>query len=479
MIARTEKAAARALAAGDGGTAGALLANAGLVHKAAGRSDAAHDAMSRAVALLREADGLHDLAEALTNLGFLERDLGRPDEARARYEEARAIFARLRDDIGVGRALVELAILDKDHGGLTEARAGFEEGLALLPADGEPRQRAHALTGLALTFELLNDFSAVASRYRTALRLYRRAGDRQGEALVLHNVGQILSSCGKLARARDRFLQSLAVNDELGDEPGVVENLTALAGLLQAHGATEQARQLHLAALRRQRRIGDRRGQIWTLCDLGIIARDARRMKEAERRFTSALAITAGLDTPQEVYEIRFLRGDARLIAGRVDEAIQDYEAAAAAAESLRATLLVEAEAVAYFNEERLEAYERLVRVYFGLGRTWEALTWAERARSRELIRRLSVAPFRGPHGAPASTIEREAALLRRPREAATAVSGVAPAGRREAIRVREELEREVRATWEELAVYDPHYAALRRARGPSPEELKACLSPN
>ena len=417
------------------------------------------------------------MAQALHNLGFVERELGDLNAARRRHQAALDAFEAMGDQAGMARVLTDLGVVHKDQGRLTEARASFERALTLLVDQGTPRARAHALLGLGLTLEMLHDVEGARRRYLEALPAYRQANDQENEALTLHNLGQLHDNQEEFEAALDYYRQSLEINQAIGAKLGVVEDLGALAAIYQVTGRPDQARELHEGALYLYVEMSHRRGQVWTLVDLGILARDMGDFDAAERYLTDALGLAQEMGDPHEIYEVHLNRGDMHLIAGRAREAAQDYAAAVEAVESIRASLLLEEEALNYFDAPHLEAYDRLVRLCAGpLNDGRHALVWAERAQAREFLRRLRLSEIVQSLRSPEGLVDRETELLIQLRRSIAALSAAGEPDRLATVRAYAAAEKALRAVWIEIESFDPEYVALRQGEPASWEALRGCL---
>jgi hypothetical protein len=171
------------------------------------------------------------------------------------------------------------------------------------------------------------------------------------------------------------------------------------------------------------------------------------------------------------------MRGDVRWMAGRPAEAGQDYEAAVASAESVRGRLLLEAEALGYFDQPRLEAYDRLVYLSLdGQGDAVQALSWQERVKAREFLRHLGLRESLRPRGIPTDLSQEEMRLRRELCRVVEAVTAADGADRLAALRDCRGIERDLRAVWSQIEPFDPQYVALRRGEPATWLELKECL---
>lgn len=327
--------------------------------------------------------------------------------------------------------------------------------------------------------ELLHDIDGARHQYDVALESYRRVGDRRGEALTLHNLALLHDAQGQFEHALEALRQALAINEAIGERPGAAEDLGAIASIVQALGQHEQARALQEQALAAFEMVGYARGQIWALVDLAILARDEQHFDDAESRLADALQLADRSDDVRERYDVLLNRGDVRLMAGRFTEAASDYAAAMEAAESIRASLILDKEALAYFDAPRLEAASRLVRLYAGpLSDPTVALLWADRAHSRQLVRGLRVNPLLRSRALARQQTNREARLLRQLRRLGRSVEDSTDSGTDplRAIRQYRATEARLQIVWDELEPFDSQYVGLRRGEPTNWRDLRGCL---
>ena len=458
-IALLAQASVLAESTGDSVAQAGLLSSLALAQKHAGQFNNARETFLRVVDLLKE-----QLAQALNNLGFVERDMGALNAARKHHEEALSICEAITARVGLARTLTNLGVIHKDQGRLTEARASFERAIALLTDQDPPNDQADALLGLGLTLEKLNNFKEAYYYYEKALIAYRRANDHLNEAVTLHALGELHSNQEEFDAARGFYHQSLEISRTIKAKWVEANNLSSLASLHQMTEEPHIARQIHEAVLRLQQEIGDRLGQVLTLTDLAILDRDAHRFDTAEQRLTEALVLAQDMNDPHQIYDAYLNRGDVHQMACRTQQAMEDYEAAVEAAESVRISLLLEREALDYFNVPRLEAYDRLVDLYVhSLRDARQALRWAERGKAREFLRRLRFSEIMQPRRIPKELTTREARLLFELHQVAQALLTVDAMDRLAMAKTYEATERALYKIWIDMEAFDQEYVALRR----------------
>ncbi|MCC3600056.1 MULTISPECIES: tetratricopeptide repeat protein [unclassified Microcoleus] len=483
-----------------------ILNNLGLIERNLGNLHSAKQYYQNAFQIVESLQGENldcqvAIAQSLTNLGLVCKDLSQLTEARAYLAKA----LKLLEDSRV------------------------ESFLCTQEEENECSYVANVLSALALTQEKLNDIEGARNYYLKARDAYERAQDYENEAITLHNLGQLCDNQNKLLDALEYYFQSLTINLAYDYKLGLAENLSAIAALicnanqiqpnlnhlpdidinfsdiisawvqqvkevladsnpsaptallsliiaLAQTNSIDQMRLLYEHILSLHQEIGYRLGQVKTLVDQALLNRDAEELDQSEQNLTDALVLAEEIAAPDVLYDIYFERGDIRMMAGAVSQAIEDYAAAVDAAESIRANLLLEEEALDYFAWPNLAAYDRLVRIEARLNHSKQALLWAETAKSREFLRRLRLSGVTRSHGVSEELTDREMQLMTQLHQAAEALKTVGEPDRLSALRNYEIAEQALRQVWDEIELFAPEYIALRQGKSVSWEELQRCL---
>jgi tetratricopeptide (TPR) repeat protein len=458
---------------------GALLNNLAMAQKRAGHFEQAKETLNQSIQMLQRAEALNEEGTTWNNLGYVERDLGNLQQALICHQKALAIFKQTGDSGGTVRTLLETGIVHKDLGQLTEARIDLERAIAL--SNGQENalhDRGHALIGLGLVYQLLNEEQNALRSYEEALAIYRQERDRENEALALHNLGKIYDNKDDIEMAVRYYLQSLHINREIGAILGTADVLGSLASLYQASGNYKRARPMLKQALELYEAMGFREGQVDTLIDLGILARNSRHFRSAEKYMTRAIAVASAMNSPRMLYEAYLNRGDVNLFASKLRRAVEDYIAAIDAIEIIRDNLLSEEEALGFFKDSRLEAFDRLVRLFArGLHQPQQALVWVERSKGREFLRRLSVSELASNALVPPELQQQEMQLLVRLRQAAAGLANPDMTARHEALLQYEATVKLLNGVWDECERFDAEYVDLRRGETASWQEIRQLLA--
>lgn len=144
--------------------------------------DAARDAVTSAISLLRENGSRMELAHALRFLGELERSAPDSDGGIAAYEESVAILRDQTDRATLAHTLRHLGDAHRHLGHVDAAVTCCEEAYGMYQQHqcGSELDRANAARSAALGKELVSDGNAARQRWRIARDLYERAGVASG-----------------------------------------------------------------------------------------------------------------------------------------------------------------------------------------------------------------------------------------------------------------------------------------------------------
>ncbi|HEU5431463.1 MAG TPA: AAA family ATPase [Thermomicrobiales bacterium] len=112
--------------------------------------DRAGEHLAQALALARELDDPHALAESLTQIGGWHLNREHPDEAERSLQEALAIFERAGDRLGVARTIDLLGTVSDIAGDIARMRRRYERAAALFRALGDRQALSSTLATLLI-----------------------------------------------------------------------------------------------------------------------------------------------------------------------------------------------------------------------------------------------------------------------------------------------------------------------------------------
>ena len=175
-----------------------------------------------------------------------------------------------------------------------EVRQWMDAAVTSYP-DAPAELRAKALLGSGRLALLQCDYAPAVRRLEAALRLYRELDQARGIASSLQVLGSVAREQGRYARAVELHAESLAVAEAAGDRWAVASahGYLAFASWLQRDfdRATEEA----TTGLAMFRDLGDIEGAVWSLINLGTVARYRGHAERASVLLTESLALSEGI----------------------------------------------------------------------------------------------------------------------------------------------------------------------------------------
>lgn len=256
--------------------------------------------------------------------------------------EVRLIEAMNRPATVGDRELV--AADQEDHQGRALARAGaageaveaLQQALHTFADRSLTWRQAETLFSLGLAHASQGELSAAADYCDRAISLHRSAGHRHRLAHMLDYAGFFRLQSGELSRARASLEEAESLTEETGDGRSLAAVLAHLGSTHQALGSHEEAARLLADALARWRAAGgkaEREGAI--LVDLGWALLAGGKTKDAEKRFTEAVACAARTDAVElasmalrGAAEATSRQGDHELALAKIREAMAETGAA-------------------------------------------------------------------------------------------------------------------------------------------------------
>ena len=175
-----------------------------------------------------------------------------------------------------------------------EARMWFEQ--ILLQADAiSAERRADILVKVGQVAFLQCEYDEASRHLHAALKLVDERGDRHAAAAALQRLGSIAREQARYDEARQLHERSLAILRELGDGEGVAAAQDYLGFVAWLRGDSDIAEELCTAALAEFQRTGDLQATATALVNLGACALYRNALPIARQRLDKALTIAREL----------------------------------------------------------------------------------------------------------------------------------------------------------------------------------------
>jgi CHAT domain-containing protein/tetratricopeptide (TPR) repeat protein len=398
----------------------------GEVERIRGRAQEAMPFLERGLQEAVAASDPADAARLSGTIGLSRLQLGEYSAALAIFEQQLATLESLGDAKGSGQAQSNIGIALGTLGRYAEAAEAFQRSLEIMEAAGYAPGVARAYNNLGLAHEYLGNYGAALEELGRSLQMKEAAGNRPELPTTLKNIGQIYSRQGAHQRALDHFGRSYDIAAEIGQKLAMAEALQDEGSTLldldrSQEGVAALERSLALAEEIKNpeaimsaaaaladacRRLGDR-GRALSLLQHSLevggrteeippvvpTLRQIATLQLEGGHAAEALDLAEGAAERARQYELREELWPALLIAGRAQEALGHAEAAERTLreavdviEDLRAHAVGPEADRAAFLISRAAPYQELIGLLADSGRSWEALTVAERDKGRVLL---------------------------------------------------------------------------------------------
>jgi tetratricopeptide (TPR) repeat protein len=303
------------------------LVLAGRNHERRGDIPAAVESYAAAVDCAGPADAA-SLSEALRRLAVVHHLRAEPEAALELCSRAAAVATDAGLPLLAAEADNALGGFAFESGRIAEARQHYERALELAPS--HPEFVAKVEHNLGILHNVRGEWAEARASYDRACASAESRGDDRGAALAYHNLGMLAADARLWDEAYRQFQRARAIAVREGDV-----HLEGLCLLNQAdvHLALErwaEAREDAEAALRIFDGLDSRRDKSAGNRVLGVVFRETDRPALAESRLRSAVEIAVGAGCPLSEAESRRELGELYRRKGRLADALNQLDAAAA-----------------------------------------------------------------------------------------------------------------------------------------------------
>ena len=352
-------------------------------------------------------------ANGLANEAMVDIWEGDAVRAIARLDTSRAIYREIHNVVGEQNALGQLATADELTGDVGSAFARLDSALELSRRYHLQEQVVESLRLLGELHSRLGDHRRALHYFAEAESLSRNAGLSGDLASVLRGSAGASLGVGNLIRAEAQAREALRLHRASEEPLDETDDLTLLQKILDARGNHAGAKALLDSAEVVARGVN---GSV--LLALVSIARAARSEMYGEASSPTVAMFhdidpddpALGSDISATIYD---LLARASLRRKAPADAVEYGAKAVAAIERVRSSLSSQ-QIRSIYMADRADVYGEYIAALLLAGRSREAFTVADRARSRVMVENLAAIP-NGPATHPATFSLKEAdRLLRR-----------------------------------------------------------------
>ena len=458
-----------AQALGDKKRLGATYYNQGLALSGAGKTREAIRAYTTSKQCFEEAGAQRDLIYILSDLGTMSLYLEDYKQARAYSEHSIRLAESLKssaieagawpDEYGVASALSTLGILGQREGDYPQAIGYLNRSLSLYQELDKGTLKfgfyiADALATLGRVYRATGENNRALRLLHQALNIAKTLPQRELEANVLNDLGVLYLEQEDYEKADDHLHQSLKIHQSRNNRTESARLLLNLGVGAQRRGDAEQALDRFQKSLDQATAASNKDVMIAAGEGLGAIYREKRQYNEALGILDRSLTLAKEVDDRTRIAEILWRKSEVFLEMGAYDRAVELAETALKLARELRlpnhsyvsATTLGraylgqkktdlafrtltqaidEVEAMRFrvagseeerqlYFENKVASYHALIALLVGQNKPFDALLFAERAKSRVLLDVMSRGNLEIPKAMTASEKEEEQSLNRK-----------------------------------------------------------------
>jgi CHAT domain-containing protein/tetratricopeptide (TPR) repeat protein len=364
----------------------AALRRIGIVHSSLDDYTPALEYLQKSLAMseaLNDNDGIASTLNALGNILALQGDY---TSAMEHHQKSKTMFEALNDKTGLVIILNNIGNNHYDQSNYTSALENYLKSLTLAEAIGDRIGLSVALGSVGNIYLSQCDYAQALEYFRKSLALSETMGAKGDMAITLDNIGYVYNAQGDYAQAIDYLQKSLALREETGGKEGMARTLKNIGNVHYNQADYAQALKYFQKSLALCEAVGYKNGIATSLRDVAKIhqkqGRHALALNFAER--AAALARQTG--ETEIFWRARLTSGAACLALNDPTRAREAFEEAITTVETLRGAVAGgEVEQQRDFASN-VSPYHAMADLLIAQGRQAEALTFAERAKSRVLL---------------------------------------------------------------------------------------------
>jgi CHAT domain-containing protein/Tfp pilus assembly protein PilF len=326
------------------------------------------------------------IAGSLRTLGELSLRDGDIDKAISQFQKALKLLNELNRDRSYDFYVTET------YAGLGRVYTSAGDHVKALASLNSARQTAageqipNVLNSLGYLYMEQEDYAQADTQFNQTLKIYRSAKNQREESRVLLNLGVVQQRQGNHDQALTLFRQSL----DLATATKIVDvEIAALEGIgvvLTAQSRFDDALKALDKGLVIARETQDKMRQTELLWRTAQTYQQMQDYARAEQLAQDAVALARAMYLPKLTFLATATLGDAYAANNKTERAIQTLKDSIDEVETLRDRVAGREEGLQLFFENKLEPYHSLVTLLTRQGKNFEALLYAERAKSRVLL---------------------------------------------------------------------------------------------
>jgi CHAT domain-containing protein/tetratricopeptide (TPR) repeat protein len=379
---------ARELAEQTGDRAGIARAlNAiGRIHYGQGDYPSALARFQESLAMQESLGNKAGVARVLSNIGNFHSQQGDHDSALEYYQKSMALQEAQDNKAGIVILLNNIGNIHYDQSNYALALEHYQKSLKLAEDIGDQEGVAFALNSVGNIYLSQGNHAQALEYYRKGLALSETLGNKEGKAVTLDNIGYTLGEQGDYAQALDYLQKSLALREEMDGKEGVGRTLKNIGNIYYHQADYEQALEYYQRSLSLRDSLGEKNGISVSLNNVGKVHLKQGRHAQALEFTERAAALARQIGETEVLWRARLTSGSAYLALKEPTKAREAFEEAITTVETLRSGVAGGEGEQQRFFASRVSPYHAMADLLITQGKPAEALSFAERAKSRVLL---------------------------------------------------------------------------------------------
>jgi CHAT domain-containing protein/Tfp pilus assembly protein PilF len=362
------------------------LGNLGVVYKSQGNYVQAMDCYQKSLAVRTRLGDKHGIAGMLSNIGVIHQEQGDYAQAMDCYQQSLAMEKELGDRLGAAGTLQNIGNVHSSQSNFARALEYYQKSLEIRKELKDKAGIARTLGDIGVIHLLQNDHVQALEHFLEVLALMKTLDDKTGIATTLYNMGFVYSSQNDHVQALKYYQESKEMSKAIGAQGTVALTLMGIGNAHGLRGEYEQSLKSFQGSRAIHEALGNKVGISYALNGIGTVYRKqhsySRALEFAER--STAFAKQAG--NTEGYWRARVQAGLAHQTLRQPAQARQAFEEAIAAVETMRHLVAGGEQAMQRSFEDKLTPYLAMVDLLISQSKMAEALTYAERAKSRVLL---------------------------------------------------------------------------------------------
>jgi CHAT domain-containing protein/tetratricopeptide (TPR) repeat protein len=362
------------------------LNNIGIVHEARGDYAQALAAYQKSLEVSAALGNKVFVATNLNNIGNVNGAKGDYAQALDHYQKSLKLRQELGDKFGVASTLNNIGVIYRLQSNYTRALEAYQKSLDISDALGNKTSVAGTLGNIGVVYKSQGNYAQALKYYEQSLALSETLGEKAMAARALNNIGEIHQAQSQYAQALDYYRRSLALKEALGDKAGRSASLNNLGEAHAAEGSYAQALERYQQSLSLKEALGDKAGTANVLINIGSLYQKQGRALETLDFVARAEALARQIGSLDLLWPSQLLAARAYTSLDRPTDARRNLLVAIDTIETIRNQVAGREQDSQRFFENKVSPYLAMAELLVHENNASEALTYAERAKSRVLL---------------------------------------------------------------------------------------------